>query len=108
VTRRGACASGRDHFDVADESIRLRCDLFADHAARQVAIEGHWLEALELPESSLLRSRVNHHSKYSKKKRANALPYGTARLAVHDTSILQTIYGSIQELGGFDRPEWLG
>jgi creatinine amidohydrolase/Fe(II)-dependent formamide hydrolase-like protein len=36
-----------------------------------------------------------------------ALPYGTCRLVVHSTEIVQTIYGSIQEYGGFDRPEWL-
>jgi hypothetical protein len=55
----------------------------------------------------LRRSTINHYSKYSQKKRTNKLPYGTARLSVHSTEIVQTIYGSIQELGGFDRPEWL-
>ncbi len=98
----------REHFDVADESMRLRCNLFADHAAHQSAIERHWLDALRLPEASLLDSRVNLYSKYSQKKRTNSLPYGTVRLVVHSTRILQTIYGSIQELGDFNRPEWLG
>jgi hypothetical protein len=50
---------------------------------------------------------VNRYSPYTKKKRTNKLPYGTCRIAVHSTEIAQTIYGSIQELGGFDRPEWL-
>jgi hypothetical protein len=48
------------------------------------------------------------YSKHSQKKRRNKLPYGTCRLAVHDTRIVQSIFGSIQEYGGFDRPEWLG
>jgi hypothetical protein len=26
---------------------------------------------------------------------------------VHSTQIVQTIFGSIQEYGGFDRPDWL-
>lgn len=98
----------RQQFDVPDESMRLRCNLFADHAARQQAIERHWLDALQLPESSLLDSVVNRYSKYSQKKRTNSLPYGTATLRVHSTRILQTIYGSIQELGDFNRAEWLG
>jgi post-segregation antitoxin (ccd killing protein) len=98
----------RQHFDVPDESMRLRCNLFADHATDQSAIERHWLDALRLPRTSLLTSRVNRYSKYSQKKRTNSLPYGTVRLAVHSTRILQTIYGSIQEIGGFERPEWLG
>ena len=66
------------------------------------------LNALQLPEASLLDSVVNRYSKYSQKKRTNSLPYGTARLTVHSTRILQTIYGSIQELGDFNRPDWLG
>jgi hypothetical protein len=51
---------------------------------------------------------VNTYSKYSQKKRTNKLPYGTTALTVHSTRVLQTIYGSIQEYGGFDRPQWLG
>jgi hypothetical protein len=26
---------------------------------------------------------------------------------VHSTFLIQSIYGAIQEIGGFDRPEWL-
>jgi hypothetical protein len=47
------------------------------------------------------------YSKYSQKKRVNKLPYGTCALIVRSTRVLQTIYGSIQEYAGFDRPEWL-
>ena len=60
-----------------------------------------------LPPSCLRKSSVNVHSKYSRKKRVNKLPYGTCELTVDSTRIVQTIYGSIQEYGGFDRPEWL-
>ena len=67
----------------------------------------YWLDAAGLPTSSLRRSRVNSYSKYSQKKRTNKLPYGTAALRVHSTRIVQTIYGSIQELGGFERADWL-
>ncbi len=51
---------------------------------------------------------MNVYSKYSQKKRKNKLPYGTCRLCVHSTAVVQSIYGSIQEYGGFERPEWLG
>lgn len=98
----------RDHFAVPNDVMRLRCSLFTDHLARQKEIERYWLDGLGLNEASLTRSRVNSYSKYSQRKRTNMLPYGTARLAVHRTQIVQTIYGSIQELGGFDRPAWLG
>jgi hypothetical protein len=39
--------------------------------------------------------------------RTNRLPYGTIRVCVRSTAIVQSIYGTIQEYGGFERPEWL-
>jgi cyclophilin type peptidyl-prolyl cis-trans isomerase/CLD len=66
-----------------------------------------WLDQLDLPRTSLCKSVVNAYSKYSQKKRANRLPYGTCRVSVSRTAIVQHIYGAIQEYAGFDRPEWL-
>jgi transcriptional regulator with XRE-family HTH domain len=97
----------RRHFDVQDEAMRVHCFLFADHLEQQRAIEDHWLEGLALPRTALMKSTVNTYSKYSQKKRVNKLPYGTCSLIVHSTRIVQTIYGSIQEYGGFERPDWL-
>jgi predicted transcriptional regulator len=97
----------REFFDIDRERVRLTCNLFADHEARQQEIENFWLRTLGLPRSCLCKSTVNHYSRYSQKKRRNKLPYGTCRIVVHSTEIAQTIYGSIQELAGFDRPEWL-
>jgi hypothetical protein len=97
----------REHFDVERERMVVTCNLFADHVDHQREIEDHWLDRLELPRSCLRKSAVNAYSKYSQKKRTNKLPFGTCSLRVHSTRIVQTIYGSIQEYGGFDRPEWL-
>jgi transcriptional regulator with XRE-family HTH domain len=97
----------REHFDVPDERFRVHCHLFADHLAHQHEIERFWLDDLRLPSGCLLKSTVNVYSKYSQKKRVNKLLYGTCDLGVHSTRIVQTIYGSIQEYGGFDRPGWL-
>ena len=98
----------RAYFAVPDEKARLQCNLFADHLERQEEIERFWLGVLDLPQACLTKSIVNTYSKYSQKKRINKLPYGTCRLSVHSTAIVQHIYGAIQEYGGFDRPEWLG
>jgi len=97
----------REQFEVETAQFRLSCNLFADHAARQREIEDYWLERVGLPRTCLRKSAVNAYSKYSQKKRTNKLPYGTCSLRVHSTRIVQTIYGSIQEYGGFERPEWL-
>jgi transposase-like protein len=95
------------YFRVCAADIRLTCNLFADHLERQREIEQFWLTTAGLPQECLLRSTVNVYSKYSQKKRRNKLPYGTARVVVNKTRVVQSIYGSIQEYAGFDRPAWL-
>ena len=97
----------REQFGVADDAMSVYCNLFADHLERQIEIEDFWLTTLSLGRTALRKSTVNVYSKYSQKKRTNKLPWGTCKLVVHSTEIVQTIYGSIQEYGGFDRPEWL-
>jgi transposase-like protein len=86
---------------------RIDVNLFADHVAEQRRIEQFWLDALQLPAACMRGSTVNVHSRYSARKRVNMLPYGTCRLCVHSTHLVQHIYGAIQEYGRFDRPEWL-
>lgn len=97
----------RRHFSVADELFTVTCNLFADHLNEQARIERFWLDALDLPPACLRKSTVNVYSKYSQKKRRNLLQYGTCKVCVHRTQIVQTIFGAIQEYGGFERPEWL-
>jgi DNA-binding transcriptional regulator YiaG len=97
----------RESFDVTDEAFAVTCNLFADHLARQHEIERFWLDTLGLPRTCLRKSTINRYSKYSQKKRRNKLPYGTCRVRVHQTAIVQSIYGSIQEYSGVERPEWL-
>jgi hypothetical protein len=97
----------RSYYSVANEEFRVNCNRFADHVERQREIEQFWLDTLGVPRSCLRKSTVNVYSKHSQKKRKNKLPYGTVRVCVHSTRIVQSIYGWIQEYGGFERPEWL-
>jgi hypothetical protein len=97
----------RRHFDLREDDIRITCHLYADHQAKQAEIERYWLDTLGLPDGSLRKSVVNVYSKYSKRKRVGMLPYGTCRVVVSRTSVVQMIFGAIQELGGFTRAAWL-
>lgn len=49
----------------------------------------------------LRKSTVNIYSKYSGRSARTACRSGPFVL-------VQSIYGAIQEYGGFERPEWLG
>ena len=98
----------RKVFDVPDDRVRVWCNLFADHASRQEEVETFWLEVVGLPRTCLTKSTVNAYSRHSQRKRLNMLPYGTCRVTVNSTRILQSIYGAIQEYAGFGRAAWLG
>lgn len=89
------------------QAVRVDLNLFADHLDEQTRIERYWLDTLALPSTSLRASTVNVYSRHSDRKRLNRLPFGTCRLSVHSTQVVQHLYGAIQEYGGFDRPDWL-
>ncbi|MEX2211662.1 MAG: hypothetical protein WD689_07870 [Gaiellaceae bacterium] len=97
----------RTYFGVTDEKFRVACNLFADHEDRQREIEQFWLDVIGVPRTCLTKTMVNRYSRYSQKKRKNKLPYGTCKVTVGSTQIVQHLYGAIQEYGGFERPEWL-
>ena len=50
---------------------------------------------------------LNHTPTSSSGRARNKLPYGVARLSVHQTAMVQHIYGAIQEYAGFEEPAWL-
>jgi hypothetical protein len=97
----------RTYFALKNEEIRLTCYLYADHEQQQRAIENYWLEVTGLTRSSLCRSVVNRVSRSSKRKRFGSLPYGTCRVVVNRTAVVQSVWGSIQEYAGFRRDAWL-
>ncbi len=87
----------RRYFEVPDDRFRMWCNLYADHEERQREIEDFWLTLVRLPRTCLHKTTVNSYSRYSRRKRLNMLPYGTCRVSVGNTQIVQTIFGSIQE-----------
>jgi len=97
----------RTCYAVPDAKIAVTCNLFADHEARQREIEDFWLQLVGVSRARLRKTTVNRYSKYSAKKRQNKLPFGTCRITVCDTSLVQNLYGAIQEYGGFEREEWV-
>lgn len=93
-------------YSVSDEEVTVTINCFDD--CRSVEdIQKFWLQKLRLPGTCLRKATVNVHSCYSQKKRCGKLVYGTCRLAVCRTAIVQSIYGAIQEYGGFTMDKWL-
>ena len=92
-------------FDVPDERIRLSVNVHLGNGLTLEEIEAWWLERLDLSRSCLRKATVNQTSSASKRLR-KPLVYGTARITVNSTRLVQSIYGAIQEYAGIERPEW--
>jgi transposase-like protein len=94
-------------YAVPDARLAFSVNCFLGNGLALAEIEAHWLEILDLPRACLRASIVNRPSRASR-RRGRTLVYGTGRLAVSSTAVVQSIYGAIQEYAAFDRPEWLG
>jgi transcriptional regulator with XRE-family HTH domain len=97
----------RTTYDVPNERVAFSVNCFLDNGLSLDEIQQWWLARLDLPASCLRKAVVNRPSSASRHRKGNVLPYGTARITVHSTFIVQSIYGAIQEYAGIDRPEWL-
>jgi hypothetical protein len=96
----------RECYGATAAQTRLSVNCHLGNGLTLQEIEAWWLARLGLPRSCLLKAAVNRPSRASRGVR-RPLVHGTARLVVHSTAIAQSIYGAIQEYGGFDRPEWV-
>jgi transcriptional regulator with XRE-family HTH domain len=93
-------------YGVALDNLRLTLNVHLDNGLALSQIEEWWLARLNLPRCCLGSHAVNRYSRASAQTR-RTLPYGTARIVVHSTFIVQSIYGAIQEYAGAERPEWV-
>ena len=95
------------YYAVTDDRVTLSINCFLQNGLTIEAIQDWWIERLDLPAFCLRTPSVNRLSSASKRLKGHILPYGTAKICVHSTLIVQSIYGAIQEYAGIDRPEWL-
>jgi hypothetical protein len=98
----------RESYDVPDSKLALSVNCHLGNGLDVHEIEDWWLQRLSLPSACLRASIVNRASAASRGRRGHVLPLGTARVSAYSVLVVQSIYGAIQEYGGFDRPGWLG
>lgn len=96
-----------DALRIQPEDIQLSINVYTNNGMSIEEIEHYWLEWLALPKSCARGHMLDHMPTSSSGRAKSKLPYGVVRLSVHRTSMVQHIYGAIQEYGGFDEPRWL-
>jgi transcriptional regulator with XRE-family HTH domain len=94
-------------YAVPDAAVAFSVNCFLGNGLTLEQIQHWWLGRLKLPRTCLRRAVVNRPSSASKRRKGNVLPYGTGRLTVYSTDVIQSIYGAIQEYAGIERPDWL-
>lgn len=95
------------YYKCRDEDIRIKINARLNNGICKKEIEKYWLNKLCLPKSCLTKTTLNRHSHFSQKKKVGKLPYGTCRVQVYNTRIVQNIYGAIQEYGNFYEETWI-
>jgi hypothetical protein len=96
-----------DALRIQPEDIQLSINVYTNNGMSIEEIERYWLDWLALPKSCVRGHMLDHMPTSSSGRAKSKLPYGVVRLSVHRTSMVQHIYGAIQEYGGFDEPSWL-
>jgi hypothetical protein len=89
------------------DKILLSLNVYTNNGLAIAEIERYWLELLGLPASSVCKHTLDHRPTSSSGRAKHRIPYGVCTLRVHNTWMLQHIYGAIQEYAGFDEPSWL-
>lgn len=97
----------RKYFKVINKDISIYINTHTGNGLSKEEIEKYWLDGLNLTKESLRKTTFNNYSIYSKKKKVGKLLYGTCRVVICKTSIVQHIYGAIQEYGNFYNNNWL-
>jgi hypothetical protein len=95
----------RECYEVPVERITLSGSFHLGNGLTIEEIQAYWLQALDLPAASWRKPSIVAASADELKR--GRLPYGTLSVTVCSVIVVQSIYGAIQEYGGFDRPQWL-
>jgi hypothetical protein len=95
-------------FGVGPDRLALRLNVYLGNGLTLREVEDHWLGVLGLDRGCLRAPVVNHLPTSSSGARKAKLLHGVCTLRVRrSTSIVQHIYGAIQEYGQFEAPAWV-
>jgi len=97
-----------NYFDVKKEEISVFLQYHVDDGQTNEYYENFWLKELNLTKENLCKSNIDHRPRTSVHKgKGRKCLYGCCTVFVYRTDIVQKIYGGIQEIGGFEKENWL-
>lgn len=97
----------RDCYVVRDANIKITVLAYSNNGMTVEEIKSYWLHELGLVEASVKVS-VDRDKRVKTGSRKNIHKYGICEVVVHDTQVVQCIYGAIKEYAGIcDDVLWL-
>jgi len=97
----------KKYFECSDNAFTVSVMAHLGNGLTAEEIRDYWLKSIGLPETCwrnfTLKSK--YYSTQNKKHKRHV--YGGCSVRVQSVEIVQKLYGSIQEVFGIDRPEWL-
>lgn len=98
----------RDIYGVKRQDMRINVYAYSGNGKTKEQIESYWLSILGLPQTCLRKTFMDYDERSKNGNRKNVHQYGSCRLFVCNTRIVQSIFGSIQQYAGFRCTDWLG
>ena len=96
----------RRYFGCKDEDFAVGVMAHLNNGLTVEQIHDFWLKTLGLPATCLRKFSLKTKYYPNVNKKSKRHMYGGCSVRVSKTQIVQTLYGSIQEMFGIDRPEW--
>lgn len=92
----------RKFFPEASRKITIRINCYTNNGLSKEEIETYWLSTLNLDKSSLRKGQENNKPRsVTNAVRHHKLTYGICAIVISDQSVVQHIYGAIQQYAGF-------
>jgi len=98
----------RKFFAIEDKTVCLTVKIHRNHILPIKEIEGYWIKTLKVPSLCLRTGFIDNRVSVKESVRKNKIHYGVCEININKTSIVQHIFGAIQEYGNFTNEKWLG
>lgn len=95
------------YFNVNDVDFAICINCYLGDKVKQNDVEEYWTKLLHLPSTCVKKGVYKLELDKDVTWRKNRHTYGVCTLSIARTDVVQSIFGSIQEYVGIDRPEWL-
>jgi hypothetical protein len=97
----------KNHFKVGDEDIGVTVRFYSSSGLSVDDVEEYWEGILGVPRRCFKKAEIDHDKRATSGQKIK-YKYGICAVQVNDVSVVQKIYGAIQEYVGFVDEKFLG